>query len=124
MAAVGAAGADRQLVADQLAAAAGENRWPFNKACPVLLVALGGEPPDAPAFREHAAEDCDAAVASGIGGLRGGAGFGEAVGREGCLRNRLEKGHFWGLLGRETLNRPLRRGWQRRGPKLGQNLAE
>jgi len=36
-----------------------------------------------------------------------GAGFGEAVGREKCLRNRLEKRHFWGLHGRQTLNRPI-----------------
>jgi hypothetical protein len=32
-----------------------------------------------------------------VGGPRGGAGFGEAVGREKCLRNRLDKRHFWGL---------------------------
>ncbi len=30
----GVAGADRQLVAEQLAAATGENRRPFDKACP------------------------------------------------------------------------------------------
>src|SRR5271155_2544628 len=53
--------------------------------------------------------------------------FGDEIGREKCLRNRLDQRHFWGLSGRETLNRPIRRGWRHRGPKLGQlgqNLAE
>jgi len=54
------------LVADQLAAAAGENRRVFDKACPVLLVAAGRESSDAPGLRKHAAEDRDAAAASGI----------------------------------------------------------
>ena len=66
VAAAGAADEDRQLVADQLAAAAGENRRAFDKACPVLLVAAGRESSDAPALRKHAAEDRDAAAASGI----------------------------------------------------------
>src|SRR5271170_2060448 len=53
--------------------------------------------------------------------------FGDEIGREKCLRNRLDQRHFWWLRGRETLNRPIRRGWRHRGPKLGQlgqNLAE
>ena len=38
-----------------------------------------------------------------------------------CLRNRLDKRHFWGLRGRETLNRPiparLAAPWTKTGPK-------
>ena len=67
VAAIGAAGTDRSLVADQLAAAVGEDRRAFNKACSLLLAAAGGESSDAAALREHAAKDRDAAVASGIG---------------------------------------------------------
>ena len=77
MAAAGAARADREVVANQLAAAAGENRRAFNKACTLLLAVAGGEPSDAAAFREHAAENCDAAVASRIGGLQSTANFGD-----------------------------------------------
>jgi hypothetical protein len=72
---------------------------------PVLLAAADGESSDGETLRRHAAEDCDAAGASGIGGLRTGAGFGQAVGREMCLRNRMEKRRFWGLHGRESLTR-------------------
>src|ERR1019366_1634180 len=72
VAAAGAAAADRHVVADQLAAAAGENRRAFDQACPVLLVAACGEPSDAPALRKHAAEDRGAAVASGIATRDGG----------------------------------------------------
>jgi len=32
--------------------------------------------------------------------------FGDEIGREKCLRNRLDQRHFWWLRGRETLNRP------------------
>ena len=38
--ATGAAGADRQLVANQLATVVGEDRRPFDKARPLLLVPL------------------------------------------------------------------------------------
>jgi hypothetical protein len=77
MAAAGAARADREVVANQLAAAAGENRRAFNQARTLLLAVAGGEPSDAAAFREHAAENCDAAVASRIGGLQSTANFGD-----------------------------------------------
>jgi len=50
-------------------------------------------------------EDCDAAVASGIGGPQSAADLGDEIGgMEKCLRNRLEKRHCWGLHGRERLN--------------------
>jgi hypothetical protein len=56
-AATGAAGADRQLVADQLAAAAGESRQPTDQAR-TLLPASCGESSDAAAagpLRKNAA---------------------------------------------------------------------
>ena len=52
-------------------------RRALNKACTLLLAVAGGEPSDAAAFREHAAENCDAAVASRIGGLQSTANFGD-----------------------------------------------
>jgi len=96
VAAGGVAGADRRLVADQLAAAVGENRRAFDKACPVLLVAAGGESSDAPALRKHAAEDRGAAAASGIGGPQSGADFGDEIERQRdkCLKTRLEERQF------------------------------
>ena len=66
MATAGSARADREVVANQLAAAAGENRRAFNKACTLLLAVAGGESSDAAVLREHAAENRDAAVTSGI----------------------------------------------------------
>jgi hypothetical protein len=52
-------------------------RIPVNKACTLLLVVAGGEPSDTAAFREHAAENCDAAAASRIGSLQSTANFGD-----------------------------------------------
>ncbi len=46
--AAGAAEANRQVVADQLAAAAGEDRRPTGEACSILLASVGGESSDAP----------------------------------------------------------------------------
>ena len=60
MAAAGAAEEDREVVADQFAAAAGE-------ACPILLASVGGEPSDAPPLRVDGTADRVAAPASGIG---------------------------------------------------------
>jgi hypothetical protein len=82
VAAAGAAGTDRSLVADQLAAAAGEDRRAFNKACTLLLAAACGEPPDAAALREHAAKDRDAAVAGVIGRVQSGADFDNDAGAQ------------------------------------------
>ena len=47
MATAGAAQRDRALVTDQPAAAPGEDRWPSDKARPVLLAVAGGESSDA-----------------------------------------------------------------------------
>jgi Transposase DDE domain group 1 len=62
----GAAEKNRRLVADELAAAAGENRRTPNQARPVLLAATGGESPHAAAVWEHAAQDRGAAITSRI----------------------------------------------------------
>ena len=66
MAAAGAAGKDRQLVADQLAAAAGEDRRPAGQTWPISLASVGGEPPDAAAVRGLAATNRVAARASWV----------------------------------------------------------
>ena len=57
VAAAGAALEDRQLVADQPAAAAGEDGWSLGGTRPILLAAAGREPSDAAAVRGHAAPD-------------------------------------------------------------------
>ena len=61
-----------QVVADQLAAAVGENRRAFAQACPLLLVAACGEPSDAPTLWKHAAEDRDAGGTGRIAARDGG----------------------------------------------------
>jgi hypothetical protein len=43
----GAAEGNRNVVVDQLAAAAGEDRRPVGKACPLLLAIVDGKPSDA-----------------------------------------------------------------------------
>jgi len=68
VAAAGATEENRQVVADELAAAAGENGRSAGEACPILLALAGREPSDAPAVRGHAAPDRVVAPASGIGG--------------------------------------------------------
>ncbi len=79
----GAARADREAVADQLAAAAGENRRSVDQARTLLLVAVGGESSDAAAVWRYAAEDCHAAVASGIGSLQSTANCDDEIGGKG-----------------------------------------
>ena len=105
--------ADRHLVADQLAAAAGENRGPSDKTRPLLLVAAGGESPDAAALWRHAAKDRDAAVAGGIKRPRSGANFDDAPGtREKCRRNRWGKQHFSRREPARCETGPPRAGWE------------
>jgi hypothetical protein len=55
VAAAGAAEGNRNVVVDQLAAAAGEDRRAVGKACPLLLAVVGREPSDAAPVRKHAA---------------------------------------------------------------------
>jgi len=57
VAAAGAPGADRHLVADQSPAAPRQDRWVAGDARPVLLAAAGGTPSDAPAVRGDAPAD-------------------------------------------------------------------
>ena len=59
--------ANRELVADQLAAKAVEDRWTAGEACPLLLAIVDGEPSDAAPVRKHAAPDGGIAAASRVG---------------------------------------------------------
>jgi len=63
----GAAEENRELVADELAAAAGENGWTTDQARPILLAVAGGESPHAAAVWGHAAKDCGVTITSRIG---------------------------------------------------------
>ena len=66
MAALDTAQENRQLVVDELAAAAGQNWRTFDQACPVLLVAPGGESSDAAAVRGHGAPDRGVIATGGL----------------------------------------------------------
>src|ERR1035437_5792760 len=66
VAALGAAQQNRQLVADQLATAIGENRRSIGQARSVLLVAPGGKSSDTAAVWKHGAPDRRAAGACGV----------------------------------------------------------
>jgi hypothetical protein len=67
VATAGAAEGNRHMVIDQLAAAAGEDGRPTDQACPLLLAAVGGEPPDAAPVWKHTAADRGFAAASRVG---------------------------------------------------------
>src|ERR1700694_2642886 len=66
LAAARAAEENRRLVADKLAAAAGENRQEAGQARPILLAVAGRKSPHAAAVWEHAAQDRGAADAIGL----------------------------------------------------------
>ena len=96
------------LVADQLAAAAGENRRTARLICALLLVAAGRGASDAAAVCRHAAEDRGAAVVGGITRAQSGADFDYGWRRrEKCLRNGSEKRHLRALRAHQMRNRPL-----------------
>jgi hypothetical protein len=57
LAAAGVAEENRELVADQLAAQAGENRRSFDQARAVLVAAAGREPSDQATVWEHDTAD-------------------------------------------------------------------
>jgi hypothetical protein len=57
VAAAGAAAEDRRLVAEEFAAAVGENGWPVDQARPLLLAAAGGKSPNAAAVRGDGVKD-------------------------------------------------------------------
>src|SRR6516164_205813 len=67
VAAAGTAEENRQMVADQLAAAAGEDGRAAGEARPLLLASLGREPSDPAALRRHALADGVAARPDGVG---------------------------------------------------------
>jgi len=67
VAAAGAAEGNRNVVINQFAAAAGENRRAAGKACPLLLAIAGREPSHAALVRKHAAADGGFAAASRVG---------------------------------------------------------
>src|ERR1039458_4727364 len=66
VAAAGVGQANRELVADQFTATAGEDGWTAGEACTLLLATVGGEPSDAAALWEHGETDCGAAAASRV----------------------------------------------------------
>src|ERR1035437_7326412 len=92
VAAAGSAGRDRRLVADQRAAAAGEDRRADGQACTVLLADAGGRAHDARAVRSDASADRDAAASGKLttGGIEHKSNRRESVRREKCRRNRWE----------------------------------
>jgi hypothetical protein len=67
VAAAGATDAGRHLVADQLAAAVGENWRTVGQACSLLLAVAGGKSPGAALVCRDARENRNAAGTGGIG---------------------------------------------------------
>ncbi len=96
VAAAGAAEAEQQLVADELAAAAGEDRRAADQTRSQLLAALGGESSDTAAVWSHGGPDHCATLASRLGEPQTGADFGDegGWGKEKCRRSRSEKRQF------------------------------
>ena len=64
----GTAEENRQVVADQLAAATGEDGRQAGQARPVLLADAGREPPDAAVVREHGPADRSAGGGDRVAG--------------------------------------------------------
>jgi len=82
------------LVADQLAAAAGENQRTIDQACTLLLVAAGREPSDTAVVWWHAGK---IAAPPPVGcGLQNATNFGDEIARQRdkCLITRSEKRRF------------------------------
>ena len=96
----GVAQADRELVADEFAATAGEDGRTACETCPLLLAAIGGEPSDETVVWQYAQAD-RRAVASG--GIAGAVGAGKSIqsqeGTEECLTKPDGKvaASSWGL---------------------------
>src|ERR1035438_10084199 len=87
------------MVADELAAAAGENRRTPNKARPILLAIAGGESPHAEVVWEHAGKDCGTPFPSRIGrnGRSKRISMPIESGEGKVLRNGFEKSKFYAL---------------------------
>ena len=110
---VGTTEEDRQVVADQLAAAAGEDRRPVGEARPLLLAAAGRESPDAAAVWSHGTADRGAARTRRVGEPTTGSDFSDArdTGRQsvaGIGRNGSVSG--FGVLGRGKMAPSVARG--------------
>lgn len=94
--------ANRELVADQLAAAAGEDRWTAGQTCALLLATAGGRTSDAAAVRGDAGPDRAATATDGIASwwarqprriwLQRG------WNKETCCKSRPQMGHSWAVL--------------------------
>src|SRR5262245_65246675 len=78
----GVAQTDSQLVGDEFAAAAREDRRTAREACALLLVALGRGTSPSPAVRRHAAPDLGAAGARRMAGERMAATLAKKQGQE------------------------------------------
>jgi len=100
VAAAGTAEEDRQVVADQFAATAGQDRRPVAEACPLLLASIGREPSDTTALRVDVTPDRVAARPCRVDELANRAFQREhRRKREECRRNRSKEGQFRLLAG-------------------------
>jgi len=89
---------------------AAEDGWPIDQACPLLLAAVGGEPPDAAPVRKHVVSDSGFAAADRIGAAARETNLDdEGELKERCLRNRFEMGQImaFGFWQRPCRTRPV-----------------
>ena len=77
--------ANRELVADQLAAAAGEDGRTAGETCPLLLAVVGGEPSDETVVWRYAPADRSAVASGGIAEVVTGKSIQSQEGTEVCL---------------------------------------
>ena len=82
--AAGATPANRELVADESAAAAGEDRRTAGQTCALLLAIVGGRTSDEAAVWEYGAADRGAVASGGIAEAVAGKSI-QSRGTEGCL---------------------------------------
>src|SRR5271167_620638 len=96
MAAADVAQANRELVADQLATTAGEDRRTAGETCPLLLAIAGRRASDAAAVRGHVRPDRAATDTDGIAlgeVSRSESGY-SGWGKEKCCKSGGIRGHF------------------------------
>ena len=92
--------ANRELVADQLATMAGEDRRTTGETCPLLLAIAGRRASDAAAVRGHARPDRAATDTDGIAlgeVSRSESGY-SGWGKEKCCKSRRNPGPFRAVL--------------------------
>src|ERR1017187_657516 len=85
VAAAGVTKANRELVADESAAAAGEDRRTAGQTCALLLAIVGGRPSEPAAVWEYGAADRGAVASGGIAEAVAGKSIQSQEGTEGCL---------------------------------------